>query len=336
MTTNSDFRKDGLSFIPTTERLEGLLCENLWTPVEDFLAHPGKNIRSRLVEIGYQLAQNPPDLGGEQLENLRQASQIVECVHAGALIIDDIQDGSLVRRQRQSMHVKYGVPLALNAGNWLYFWAMDRMKALTLAPDVRLSLMDDCLNLMLEAHYGQAIDLGANLESFDQHEIANVCRSSMELKTSSLMALALRMGSAVGGNAAFDPKLRELGLHLGLTLQAYDDVGNFLMKPTSEPSKRWEDLVLKRPSWIWMQVATHASPAEFKNFISAVKELPDEGATHSFSGSFQLEEKILHSAKAELNKLVAFCDANWSESHEQVKTKMIDIARQLEKAYVSV
>ena len=336
MMMNSDFRKDGLSFVATTEHLEGLLCENLWTPVEDFLAHPGKNIRSRLVEIGYQLAIAPAAIGEDQIENLRKASQIVECVHAGALIIDDIQDGSLVRRQRQSMHVKYGVPLALNAGNWLYFWAMDRMKALTVAPDVRLSLMDDCLNLMLEAHYGQAIDLGATLESLDQKEIASICRSSMELKTSSLMALALRLGSAVGGNLHFDTKLRELGRHLGFVLQAYDDVGNFLLKPNNEPSKRWEDLVLKRPSWIWMQVATQASPEEFKNFISAVNELPHEEALHQFSRSFHLEVRILESAKAELNKLVQFCDTNWSESHEEVKSKILSIAHQLEKAYVTV
>ncbi len=333
---NSDFRNDGLSFLPKSKHLEGLFCEHLWTPVEDFLAHPGKNVRSRLVEIGYQLSINPVALGDDQLENLRKASQIVECVHAGALIIDDIQDGSLVRRQRQSMHVKYGVPLALNAGNWLYFWAMDRMKALTLAPDVRLPLMEDCLNLILEAHYGQAIDLGATLESLDQKEIANVCRSSMELKTSSLMALALRLGSAVGGNVTFDPKLKELGRHLGFVLQAYDDVGNFLMKPNNEPSKRWEDLLLKRPSWIWMQVATHATPNEFKSFIFAVNQLPNEDALHAFSKSFHLEERILQSAKAELNKLVEFCDTNWSESQGEVKDKILAIAYQLEKAYVTI
>lgn len=333
MKNQSDFRRDGLSFVPTTEHLEGVLCENLWTPVEDFLAHPGKNIRSRLVEIGCLLAEDSSASAIDRTENLRKASQIVECVHAGALIIDDIQDGSLVRRDRESMHVKYGVPLALNAGNWLYFWAMDRIKALTLAQDVRLPLMEDCLKLMLEAHYGQAIDLGASLESLDQAKIAHICRSSMELKTSSLMALALRLGSAVGGQAYFDPKLKELGRHLGFVLQTYDDVGNFLLKPKNVPSKRWEDLVLKRPSWIWMQVATHASAEEFEGFVKAVNQLPDESALHEFSRTFSLEEKVLGAAKLELSRLVDFCEISWPGTHSGVKEKILEIAYQLEKAY---
>jgi len=334
MITDSEFRKDGISFITSTETLDSVLRDNLWKPVEDFIAKPGKNIRSQLVEIGYQLSvhhESPVSPG--LLENLRSASHIVECVHAGALIVDDIQDGSLIRRDQQSMHVKYGVPLALNAGNWLYFWALDRIRALELPHDVRLPLTEDCLKLMLDAHYGQAIDLGAALDTIDQPHIASICRSSMELKTSSLMALALRLGAAVGGNVTFDPNLKELGRRLGLILQIFDDVGNFTQKPIPGPSKRWEDLMLKRPSWLWMQVASQASPEEFRSFVTAVNSLPCEVAIHQFSLDFGLEACLRDSAKIELEQLRQFCEESWPGTHLTVKEKILAIVEKLEKAY---
>jgi hypothetical protein len=47
---------------------------------------------------------------------------VVESLHAGSLIVDDIEDDSDLRRDAATLHRIYGVPVALNAGNWLYFW----------------------------------------------------------------------------------------------------------------------------------------------------------------------------------------------------------------------
>ena len=335
MIRSTELRQDQFQFIGTHASMTQVIDEKLWKPLEDFLSQPGKNVRPRLVEIGFLLSTDESvKLDDVTTEALLKASEIVESVHAGALIIDDIQDGSLIRRNQECMHIKYGVPLALNAGNWLYFWAMDRIKALGLAPEIRLALMEDCVQLLLEAHYGQAIDIGATLDQLPQEEVARVCRSSMELKTSTLMALALRLGAAVAGKKSLEPKLMELGKQLGFVLQVYDDVGNFLQKPTSAPTKRWEDLKLKRPSWVWMQIARVASPKEFESFIKALNLLPDESEVFTFSEKFALKELLLKSARQELTGLEELCEKNWSQTHEVVKNKILAIAYQLEKAYV--
>ncbi len=46
---------------------------------------------------------------------------LTECIHNGALIIDDIEDDSLLRRGDTTIHLRYGVDVAINAGNTLYF-----------------------------------------------------------------------------------------------------------------------------------------------------------------------------------------------------------------------
>jgi geranylgeranyl diphosphate synthase type 3 len=60
---------------------------------------------------------------------------LVEMLHNASLLIDDIQDNSKLRRGVPVAHNIYGVPLTINAANYIYFLAMQ--KALTLHhPDV--------------------------------------------------------------------------------------------------------------------------------------------------------------------------------------------------------
>lgn len=60
---------------------------------------------------------------------------LVEMLHNASLLIDDIQDNSKLRRGSPVAHSIYGVPLTINAANYVYFLAMQ--KALLLKhPDV--------------------------------------------------------------------------------------------------------------------------------------------------------------------------------------------------------
>ena len=40
----------------------------------------------------------------------------INLLHNSSLVIDDIQDGSLKRRGKDCAHIKYGVPISINAG----------------------------------------------------------------------------------------------------------------------------------------------------------------------------------------------------------------------------
>ena len=44
-----------------------------------------------------------------------------EFVHNGSLMIDDVEDQSLKRRGEPCTYLKYGVDVAVNTGNFLYF-----------------------------------------------------------------------------------------------------------------------------------------------------------------------------------------------------------------------
>lgn len=44
-----------------------------------------------------------------------------EIIHNGTLMVDDVEDDSEVRRNKECVHKIFGVDVALNTGNFMYF-----------------------------------------------------------------------------------------------------------------------------------------------------------------------------------------------------------------------
>ena len=88
---------------------EQLVRSGLTQPVDEFLRRGGKRFRATLLELAYRIAGGNGNVPTPVLE-------AVELLHAGSLIIDDIEDGTVERRGGAAMHVKIGVPSAINAG----------------------------------------------------------------------------------------------------------------------------------------------------------------------------------------------------------------------------
>lgn len=55
------------------------------------------------------------------------ACGLTEIVHNGSLIIDDIEDGSKMRRGDLCTHKKFGVDVAVNAGNFMMVSPMTKV-----------------------------------------------------------------------------------------------------------------------------------------------------------------------------------------------------------------
>ena len=81
------------------------------------LAKAGKRWRPFLSVCVFQAFQEDPD--GPLPEELRAAAIAVECFHKASLIHDDIEDGDALRYGEKTLHEEYGVPVALNAGDFL-------------------------------------------------------------------------------------------------------------------------------------------------------------------------------------------------------------------------
>ncbi|WPU65132.1 polyprenyl synthetase family protein [Peredibacter starrii] len=314
--------------------LNTVLGKSLIDPVNDFFQKPGKNIRPRLVELGYRLAfdSDPVEIPEEDIQKLKLAGHIVELIHGGSLIVDDIQDGSHVRRNAPTFHLQHGLPVALNAGNWLYFWALGQIKELKLSNDSTQKLLDIILGLMIRAHFGQAVDLGTRIDEISQSDVEKTCYASMELKTGTLLCLALQLGAAVSNREpAMD--LNALGNKLGFMLQLFDDFGNFAEEKKSSPSKRYEDLYNRRPTWAWAQ-ASKLDSDTYSDFLSAIRQLPNEDQLEQWILQHEFINLMWLEARGSLTRARDEWRNQLHLSHPFALETLLDLCSLLEKSYV--
>src|SRR5689334_8314075 len=281
--------------------VETILMDVLLRPVADLTANPGKRIRAQLVSFSYRLVSGDRPLSMTAARRYRSCAEAIELIHAGSLIIDDIEDGSTVRRGRPALHRLYGVPIALNAGNWLYFWPAELLKQTGLSEDDLLLVYEHYHRTLLRAHFGQALDLGTRVDTLAQDAVTEVCLASMRLKTGALMGFATLLGAALAdASETLLSALDDFGRELGVALQMFDDLGNVIGK--CEPSKHYEDLILSRPSWIWACAAQTSSPEDYREFIAAARKLPDAAELDRWLTRHRVVEETRQSARAHLER----------------------------------
>ena len=254
-------------------QVSDLLSSALCGPVLDLLERPAKNLRGQLVRLGVELAGN--DITSKTDPAWQMGVEVLELLHAGSLVIDDIEDGSSSRRGQPTLHERYGVPIALNVGNWLYFYPMEKLRTFGLSAEIELSIYRNYHRAMFRAHVGQALDIGTSIDHIPKERVHSVSLASLELKSGALTALALTLGATLGGAS---PErialLEEFGVRFGIVLQMFDDLGN--AKGIRDPKKRWEDLRLRRPSWVWAFAAESMHELEYRGFTLSVSALPNE------------------------------------------------------------
>jgi len=313
-----------------------VLQDALLEPISELASAPGKRIRAQLVVSSYRLLSGDRPNSAVMERRCRMAAEAIEFIHAGSLIVDDIEDNSPVRRGRPALHVRYPMPLALNAGNWLYFWPFDLFKEVASSEDQLLDIYEACHRTLLRAHFGQAIDLGAKMDRLDQEQVGEICLASMRLKTGALMGFAALLGgAAAGASKALLLHLDDFGRDLGIALQMFDDLGNVIGK--CEPAKRYEDMVLARPSWVWACGAANSTRADYQKFLRAITRLPDNGELECWLSEHDIIRKARRSARSYLvssfNRLEERLIASGVYWSRRALNNMRDLGKRIAVAY---
>jgi geranylgeranyl pyrophosphate synthase len=238
----------------------------------DILGRPSRQFRARMCELGWRLADGPGEVPA-------LLPALVEIVHAGSLIVDDIEDGSKLRRGATAVHLVHGVPRTLNTGTWMYFWALNMVNRLALPRAARGRIRDAVAEALHRGHLGQALDLSVSIARMPRALIYRTVATSTMLKTGALMELA----AVAGGLAAGAPDdrteaLAQFGRRMGLGLQMLDDFGN-LTAPTPDASdtKALEDLRNDRATWPWAHAAVDLDAAAFSQLQASARALCEGG-----------------------------------------------------------
>ena len=206
-TSTTTSHPNGLAPRSWTEEKEKILRG----PFDYMDAHPGKNIRKQLIDAFNTLLHVPAD-------SLAVITDVIGMLHTASLLVDDVEDSSLLRRGIPVAHSIFGTAQTINSANYIYFQALQSLFRLQNPAAVQIYTEE-----LLSLHRGQGMDLfwRDTLTCPSEADYLEMVDS----KTGGLFRLAVRlmqMASPTAGDRDFVPLVNTIGL----LFQIRDDLLN--------------------------------------------------------------------------------------------------------------
>ncbi|OHB63525.1 MAG: hypothetical protein A2Y77_11355 [Planctomycetes bacterium RBG_13_62_9] len=188
---------------------------------QDWMAKAGKRWRPFLAACTYRAFRADHPLAAEG--DLQRIAVAVECFHKASLIHDDIEDGDSVRYGEKTLHAEYGVPIALNVGDFLLGEGY-RLLAEVNAPDPQKVKL---LHAAAQGHRSLCLGQGSELawmrtpRPLKVQEVLDIFR----MKTAPAFEVALSLGAILAGcDEQVHAVLKRYSEFLGIAYQIRDDL----------------------------------------------------------------------------------------------------------------
>jgi len=196
----------------------------LYDLVTSSLSHVGKGLRPALCIATCRAF-------GGSIEQALPSAVSIELLHNAFLVHDDIEDGSLYRRNEAAMYVAEGLPIAINVGDAMNVLAIGSLieNIPVLGADLSYRVFHEAQHLILQSVEGQALELGWTRDNvFDLTE-DDYLRMVLK-KTCWYTAIhPCRIGALIATRGAIDAdRFNLFGFLLGAVFQIQDDVLNLV------------------------------------------------------------------------------------------------------------
>jgi len=269
--------------------------QDLSRPLVDVLNRGGKGWRGHALAICCEIV-------GGNFDRLEDWLAFSEILHAGSLIVDDVEDGAKLRRGGPACHLVYGTPSAINSGTLAYFQVQFLIENSGLSDGQKAAIYKEYVDLLRIAHIGQGLDLGLSIASPLLLDLSDpgmaiveehVCVSH-RLKTGVPFRAFARIGATLGnGRAEEITALGDFFLALGTAYQAIDDIIN-VAGLTNNAKERGEDLRTGRITLPIVHFLRAAAPAQRKVLLAELQAATADAPTRgklldSLAGSGVLE-----------------------------------------------
>jgi len=188
---------------------------------KEFLQIGGQRMRPMLATLAYQSYTD--DVKDEISYPL---SLIIECFHKASLIHDDIEDNADLRYDVPTAHKKYGIPLAINTGDYLIGKGYKLISELPV-DGIKIAKV---LKQVSQSHLKLTLGQGADILLYS-NEAKPIVESTLQVfkqKTGEAIKVALLSGAILG-----DAENRELEILeqfsdlFGISYQIRDDLNEF-------------------------------------------------------------------------------------------------------------
>lgn len=240
------------------DALENALSKPVW----DFLERGGKRWRPALFLLVAEA------LGGDK-EKLKDFVAVPELAHNGSIMVDDIEDGGEIRRGKPCTHKLFGVDIAINAGNYMYFlpYLVFIKNRKNFDKNRLLDAYEIFSQELINIHLGQGTDIwwhNGHSDSVTEEEYLQMCA----LKTGTLARLSAKLAAVLsGGTPEQIEKLGKMAEAIGIGFQIQDDVLSASGEEFMKGKGFGDDVTEGKRTLLVIHTLKNASPENRKRLI---------------------------------------------------------------------
>ncbi|MGB9675627.1 MAG: polyprenyl synthetase family protein [Candidatus Bathyarchaeales archaeon] len=258
------------------EALNKAIAEPIW----EFLDRGGKRWRPALfLLICEALGKNP--------EEFADFAIIPEVIHNGTLMIDDIEDASEMRRGKPCTYKIFGLDIAINAGNAMYYLPLLPLikNKEKISKEKLNAVYEIYVKEMINLSLGQAMDIAwhkglANADKLSEEDYLQMCAH----KTGTLARMSAKIAAVLAGaNQELTEKLGRFAESIGVAFQMQDDILDLTGEEFAEKKGgRGQDITEGKRTLIFIHTLKVANAKdrsrliEILNMHTANQELRDE------------------------------------------------------------
>lgn len=199
---------------------------------------------------------------------VRRVALAVEVFHKASIVHDDIEDDDAYRYGRPTLHARWGIPIALNIGDYLIGLGYSLLAEAQ--AEAGRETVGDLLKLFSQAHRNLCVGQGAELWLLQrpQHPLTvpEVLRI-YALKTGAAFAVAMLAGLRLAGEMpSWWKSVRQFARAFGIAFQIQNDCQDWKGQEHNK-LRLGTDAAALRPT-VFSALAWHVAPNEFACLIN--------------------------------------------------------------------
>ena len=245
--------------------------KGLYDPIQYELSLGGKRIRPVLMLMAYNLYK-------EDVDSILSQAAGLETYHNHTLLHDDVMDKADMRRNKPTVHRVWNENVAILSGDAMLILAYQLMAD---CPSDKLKeVLDVFTQTTMEICEGQQWDM-----EFETRMDVSVDEyiEMIRLKTSVLLAAALKIGACMAGASVDDAdKLYDFGVSMGLAFQLQDDWLDVYGDPNVFGKNIGGDILCNKKTYMLITALNQADDKqseELQRWISATDAEPADKIT---------------------------------------------------------
>ena len=281
----------------------------------DFLAKGGKHSRPFITLAVYDaLTGGQGSLDAAHVASfsdaVKRTALSIETFHKASLVHDDIEDDDGFRYGDPTVHRRWGVPTAINVGDYLIGlgYRLVSREAAALSPAVAADVLDHLADAHMKLTEGQGAELlwrdagDKRLKPIDALKI-------YALKTAPAFEAALYSGARLAGDATrLAEPLAQFARHLGVAFQICNDLDDWQQDGANKMASGG-DVLGGRPTVLWALALEALSDRDRRELETLVEE-PSSATTlarvrtvYESAGVFEKAERLVDKYRERAEKV---------------------------------